>query len=169
MVRSVRNQLVSPGARGVTEVHSHHGLTRRRNSRHLIAFYAAGRTLSAALAHIARHDRHGAAFIAHTGDMICTSSRPASYEGARSIYGLEGGGPAPGRSPLVPTAWTCPGTTSRATPTTATPAEPGSSPVDPVTGCSTIAGRSRVFVFSVWIGGHGRPTPTRWSRAPSPG
>ena len=62
----------------------------------LLHFYAAGRALSAALAHIARHDRHGAAFIAHTGDMICTSSRPASYEGARSIYGLEGDGPAPG-------------------------------------------------------------------------
>ncbi len=62
----------------------------------LLHFYAAGRALSAALAHIAHHKRHGAAFIAHTGDLICTSSRPAAYEGARSIYRLEGQGSAPG-------------------------------------------------------------------------
>ncbi|MCH2693125.1 MAG: metallophosphoesterase [Acidobacteriia bacterium] len=62
----------------------------------MTTLYAPGQALQATLKEIAQNDGHGADFIAHTGDLICTSSRPESYEGARLIYQLEGKSPAPG-------------------------------------------------------------------------
>ena len=68
----------------------------------LVRFHSNAAALKAVLKQIAKNDRHGASFMAQTGDVIVSSRRPKSYNCAKAIFGLTGSGAAVG--PLTITA-----------------------------------------------------------------
>ncbi len=82
----------------------------------LVWFYATGAALRSVLKQIAQNDKHDAAFMVQTGDVIISFRRPQSYDCVRSVYEFDGSpatlGPLTIRAEGIDMPWYCvPGNT----------------------------------------------------------